>query len=144
VTSKSPNFACKLIYSFEKHDLAILECCDDQTHDFLPIAPRNAELPPNTIVDIFGYPGDMKEKLLRREHYITALKDLDASQKEATTLLVPNTLMISRGTIQPHDEHLMKSEISYSITTCPGMSGGCIVYNNMVYGTSLHTLFSLH
>lgn len=139
VESTSDTLVCTILDVSEEHDLAILDCGCDK-YDFLHIAPANAKLPPNAVMDIFGYPGDMKQRLLLTDYYKTGLKDLDASKEEAETLLAPNTLTVTRGTIQPNHRYSRPEEIRYRITTCPGMSGGCILYNNMVYGTSFHAL----
>lgn len=116
-----------------KIDLALLESPSQDAGTWLPISPKITDLPIGAVVDIVGYPGHMNR--LQKECFEKkgSLKDPNQSMKEAEVMLPPQTLTVSRGTV----EGIENSFIRYRLSSLCGMSGGCLIYNGTVYGFSM-------
>lgn len=73
--------------------------------------------------------GTIEEKWLE-EHHQGLLHDYVASTKAVRSMLQPKTLTVSHGEVVDIKDGL----ISYKLSTCQGMSGGCLIYKGEVYG----------
>jgi hypothetical protein len=107
-------------------DIAILKCEGHNGGSYLPLS--NDPLPLDTVVDIIGYPAFGHESCIAK---LRDLTDSKASEKSSKILLPPKNLMVTRGTV---DSKTDDGLISYKVSTCPGMSGGCLLYDGKVYG----------
>lgn len=117
-------------------DVAILRCEAHNGGSYLPLS--SDQLPLNAVVDILGYPAFGHDSCISRHSDLTNSKTSETSSK---ILLPPKTLMVTRGTVEKMDDGL----ISYKVSTCPGMSGGCLLFDGKVYGMiPPHTLEFSH
>lgn len=137
VDRESNSLDCKILYtlyngppdSLATDDIAILECFGHATKIFLPLARTVGGLFPGAVVDVIAYPGTIQEKWLE-EYHQEKLDDYIASAKDARGMLQPKTLTVTRGPIVEIKDGL----ISYKLSTCRGMSGGCLIFQGEVYG----------
>ena len=98
--------------------------------------PRGIELstqlpPPGAVVDVIGYPGEPVQKWLKKK--LGNINDLARTLETVNTLLPKMTLTISRGTI---NSCTVTNYITYNVSTVPGMSGSCLLYEGKVIGRS--------
>ena len=84
--------------------------------------------PPGAVVDVIGYPQEPVMAWLKKK--LNNIKDIDETIKTVRKLLPYRTLTISRGIIKS----IGKSDITYQVSTVPGMSGSCLVYQGKVIG----------
>jgi V8-like Glu-specific endopeptidase len=107
----------------KRKDIAILEC-GYISPNYLEIGQDH--LQPNSIVDIIGYPGDITTAwLLKHPALISTAESKDIAEK----LLPLHHLTITRGNIVG-----MNSTMTYTVSTCRGMSGACVLYGGKAYG----------
>jgi len=88
-----------------------------------PILP-----PPGAVVDVIGYPGVAVPAWLKRK--LDNIHDIDETIKTVRKLLPDMTLTISRGTVETTGGNI----IPYNVSTVPGMSGSCLLYEGKVIG----------
>lgn len=93
--------------------------------------PNSLELstvsPPNgSTVDVIGYPAELNSAWMRTQGN---LQDIEESLAIVEKLLPKQTPSISRGTVVNTG-----AMISYNLSTVPGMSGACVVYEGKVIG----------
>ena len=81
--------------------------------------------PVDATVDVIGYPADLTPAMLKGQK----LNDIDRSLDEVQKLLPKRTLTASRGVVQSSG-----SIITYTLSTVPGMSGSCVLYEGKVIG----------
>jgi len=112
-----------------REDLAILECIGHDCPHFLRLSTD--PLPPTAIVHIIGYPGEVTKEWLNARH--PELRDYETSRNVAHKLLPRGMLTASEGKISSIDGGCA----SYEISTVEGMSGGCLLYDDKVYGISV-------
>jgi V8-like Glu-specific endopeptidase len=125
-----PTINCKVVASIYKKngppskDIAILDagsfCAAKyvQLSSFIP--------PPKTAVYVIGYPGDIKRGWVETQ---VGLNNLEEAHENATQLFPKGRLTVSCGEVVTTG-----NIIEYAVSTCPGMSGACVVYNGMVIG----------
>ena len=79
------------------------------------------------VVDVLGYPGTIgNDFVMKHPEFELKVKE----GKEVAGALLPEwKLVVSRGKIQS-----VGDTVSYKLSTCPGMSGGCVVYKGKVIG----------
>lgn len=65
------------------------------------------------------------------------LKDYAASVTASNILLPPKTLTVTEGIT----ERVYAGEAYYKLSTCKGMSGGCLLYDGTVYGAAPFSRF---
>jgi V8-like Glu-specific endopeptidase len=106
-------------------DFAILKCSGHKAAYYLPIS--SDPLPPVVTVDIIGYPGAIKEEWMEKHQH---LNDYVASKRDTEVLLPTRSMTVTRGTVKGYDGVL----ISYHISTCPGLSGACMLYKGKAFG----------
>jgi V8-like Glu-specific endopeptidase len=88
----------------------------------------STELPQqDEYVDVIGYPGELNTAWMRTQDRVN---DIDESLKEVEKLLPKRTLTVTRGTVKSSG-----SIVTYNLSTCPGMSGSCVLYKGKVIGT---------
>jgi len=90
--------------------------------------PFSIEPPPvGATVDVIGYPEEFRSVMLKGKE----LNDIDRSVDEVQKLLPKRTLTASRGVIQSTGP-----VITYTLSTVPGMSGSCVLYEGKFVGMS--------
>jgi len=107
-----------------KNDIALL-------HSGSYSAPRFVELSavvplPGDSVDVIGYPGEVSRLWMSTQG---KLNDINSSLATVETLLPNMTLSISRGGVESTGDI-----ISYNLSTVPGMSGSCVIYQGKAIG----------
>lgn len=123
---------CTVVSSLYTHnglserDIAILHAGSYNAAYYLQISAD--AIPENAIVDVLGYPGELKSEWMRTQ----VVNDVDESLNAAAKLLPKRTLTVSRGTVQS-----IGSTVSYNLSTCPGMSGSCVLHRGKVIGIDL-------
>lgn len=106
-------------------EIALLEADSSFTAPaFLPLF--SFPLPAKAMVAIIGYPGEIKYEWIRAHD---ALRIPEHGKAEAEQLFSTGSLTVSWGTIEEGG-----STITYHMSTCPGMSGACILYEEFVVG----------
>lgn len=121
----------KSLYSKQgpyERDIALLHAGSHNAADFLQLSP---ELPKeidddHALVDVIGYPGELKSEWMRTQKDI---KDVDQSLDDVAKLLPKRTLTVTRGVLKS-----IGKTVSYDLSTCPGMSGSCVLYKGKVIG----------
>ena len=78
-------------------------------------------------VDVIGYPGEINTAWMRRQE--PQVNDIDESLKDAEKLLPKRTLTVTRGTVKSAGPI-----VEYNLSTCPGMSGSCVLHKGKVIG----------
>jgi hypothetical protein len=127
---KVPTIKCKVVGRlYEQNgpaskDIAILHAGSYSTSKYLPIS--SFVPPPDIEVDVVGYPGEITHEWIEAH---VGLRNPERAQEDATRLLPKGRLTVSRGTIKS-----VGATIQYSISTCPGMAGSCVLYNGLVIG----------
>lgn len=113
-------------------DIAILSSENFVVKHYLKISTD--PVPENVTIDIVGYPGEKRRKWLREKH--PQLDSLVVSEAAGEKLLPTGTLVVTRGVVAESRMDVT----SYTISTCPGLSGGCVIYNGKVHGRSIMVL----
>jgi len=85
------------------------------------VAPLKGE-----IVDVIGYPGPASEVWMSTQG---KLNDITTSLARVAKLLPNRRLSVSRGTVEATGDI-----VSYNLSTVPGMSGSCVVYQGKAIG----------
>ena len=94
-------------------------------------AQLSTDLPPvGSTVDVIGYPGDLKSPIWMKNK-VDLLNDIDRSVATLQKLLPSRTIVTSRGTVRECTGTLIK----YNLSTVPGMSGSCVLYQGKLIGT---------
>lgn len=105
-------------------DISILHSGSYNAPEFLKLS---ADAPTvNGSVNIVGYPGELKLEWMRTQ---AGIKNADESLVATAKLLPIRTLTVSSGTVQSTG-----AMATYKLSTCPGMSGSCVIYNGKVIG----------
>jgi Trypsin-like peptidase domain len=107
-------------------DLAILKTAVQSSY-FVDLSTQ--EMPIDGTADIIGYPGEKRERWIRK-HPGLADSEIENSEKTAEELLPKRTLVVTRGIVQHHNG----CYTLYKISTCPGLSGSPVVYEGKVHG----------
>jgi hypothetical protein len=106
------------------NDIAILHAGSIKVPYYLPLSTT---LPlEGAAVNVIGYPGRIQPKWIQMQ---PGIRDTDAGQKAAEILLPERRLTISQGKVTATGPL-----ISYDVSTCPGMSGACVLYNDQIVG----------
>lgn len=115
----------------KRKDIAILEC-GYISPTYLEIGLDH--LQPSSIVDVIGYPGDITTAWLLKHPTLTSTVE---SKDIAEKLLPLHHLTITRGNVVA-----INSTMTYTISTCRGMSGACVLFGGKAYGIFISELFS--
>lgn len=108
------------------NDIAIL---DAGSHNAVFHLDLSANLPPpSSIVNVIGYPGVATQQWLGSHE---GIGDVNASRTAAEILFPAQRLTITSGTVEK-----VGTTISYNLSTMPGMSGGCVLYNGTAVGNN--------
>lgn len=112
-------------------DIALLDAGSHNAADFLQVHPL-LDLPREyddnlQLVDVIGYPGELKSEWMRTQK----VKDVDQSLEAVAKLLPRRTLTVTRGVLKN-----IGKTVTYDLSTCPGMSGSCVLYKGKVIGIS--------
>ena len=106
-------------------DISMLHSGTYNSPNFLELSTD--PIPLNAIVDVIGYPGRHSTEFILSHSGLA--KPFQEHIASADTLLPAQTLTVTRGTIET-----VGSTISYRISTCPGMSGSCLLYKGKAFG----------
>ena len=107
-------------------DIAVLSSENFEVESYLKISTD--PVPVDAIIDVVGYPGEKKRKWLREKH--PKLESLVTSETAGEMLLPTGKLVVTRGVVTERRPDVT----SYTISTCPGFSGSCVIYNGKVHG----------
>ena len=108
-------------------DIAILHSGTYTAGDYLNLSPHSTS--PGTHVNVMGYPGPAKQEWLAIHE---GLRDAEASRLVTDQMFPPQRLTITSGTVEA-----LEGNISYRVSTMPGMSGGPVLCNGSAIGPSL-------
>ena len=111
---------------FPSNDIAILSSGNFESAHFLTLSGEGIPLDRN--VDIIGYPGEIRDMWLSEKH--DGLADVSKNKASGEVLLPPRQLVVTRGIVA----HNSGSLVSYTISTCPGLSGSCVMFEGKVHG----------
>ena len=111
---------------FPSNDIAILSSGNFESAHFLTLSGEG--IPLNRNVDIIGYPGEIRDMWLSEKH--DGLEDVGKNKAIAEMLLPLRHLVVTRGNVA----HNSGSLVSYTISTCPGLSGSCVMFEGKVHG----------
>ena len=107
-----------------QNDIALLYSGSFNSPHFIQlstVAPLKGEN-----VDVIGYPGPASEVWMSTQG---KLNDITTSLARVAKLLPNRRLSVSRGTVEATGDI-----ISYNLSTVPGMSGSCVVYQGKAIG----------
>jgi hypothetical protein len=110
-------------------DIAILSSGSFESANFLPLS--GDRIPVHRNVDVIGYPGEKRNLWLTEKH--EGLNNVEESGVAGEVLLPTRQLVVTRGVVAYDAEDLT----SYTISTCPGLSGACVMFNGKVHGITL-------
>jgi len=133
LTGKPCTILCTVVDTIYKvgsdksKDIAVLSTGNFATQNYLALATDR--IPKGATVDIVGYPGEKRREWLREKH--PGLRSLVDGEKAGEILLPTGKLAVTRGIVV---ESTVGNMTSYKISTCPGLSGSCVVSNGNVYG----------
>jgi hypothetical protein len=128
---KVPTIICKIAGTIYRrngpssNDIAILDSGTYRNSSYLSLSSAVPQI--KSKVDVIGYPGYIKHEWIEAH---VGVNDFDRGQKEAEKLLPKGRLTVTRGTL----EHVGPT-IPYKASTCPGMSGSCVLYKGAVVGS---------
>jgi hypothetical protein len=108
-------------------DIAILSSGSFESQSYLELSAD--PVPVDATIDIIGYPGEKRTNWLREKH--PELKSLVEGASAGEALLPTRQLVVTRGVVKRPDYMDMTS---YNISTCPGFSGSCLIYQGKVHG----------
>ena len=136
IEQDTPTWECQLVAVMPKadpinynplEDLAILRCPGHYSPRFLHLSADKLEN--EMVVHIIGYPGAVKQTWLRSRH--ESLKGNPLSNVELVQKFLPQrTLTVTEGSIS----EVVGGCARYTVSTVPGMSGGCLLYQGKVCG----------
>lgn len=109
-------------------DIAILSSNAFESRYYLNLCAD--DVPLNATIDVVGYPGEKTAKWLKERH--PDLKSIVAGVEAGAALLPTGKLVVTRGIVAES----RVDTTSYIISTCPGLSGGCMLYNGKAHGIS--------
>lgn len=115
-------------------DIAILSSGNFETEHFLKLSAD--PVPIKAEIDVVGYPGEKRKMWLKEKH--PDLKSIVDGATASELLLPTGKLVVTRGVVAESRTDIT----SYNISTCPGLSGSCLVYNGKVHGISSAYHFS--
>ena len=103
-------------------DIALLHAGSHNAADFVQLSSELPQLNHDNLdrVDVIGYSKWMKTQ---------KVKDVDQSLDAVAKLLPRRTLTVTRGVLES-----VGKTVSYDLSTCPGMSGSCVLYRGNVIG----------
>ena len=105
-------------------DIAILHSGSYNAPSYLPLSTDVPAM--HALVNIVGYPGELKLEWIRTQ---VGIRNADESLKATAKLLPIRTLTVSSGTVQSNGVMM-----AYNVSTCPGMSGSCVLSSGKVVG----------
>jgi hypothetical protein len=106
------------------NDIAILDAAPFKSANYLRLS---AHVPPlNAVVDVIGYPDEIRQEWINTHGMLI---NPDKSREEILFLFQNGHLTVTRGTVET-----AQRTISYQISTCPGLSGSCVLYKGFVIG----------
>jgi hypothetical protein len=106
-------------------DLAIIKC-RMRSPEFLRLSTEKPSTGDD--VQIVGYPGNVDKDWLSSRH--PSLKDPDSDIEVVKQLLPHRKLMVSEGKVSEIKDGCAR----HGVSTIPGMSGGCLLYQGQVCG----------
>jgi len=126
---------CTLVASFyskqgpPEKDIALLHAGSYNSADYVQLSSDLPNVSGNgpAQVDVIGYPGEHKSEWMQTQN----VADVDQSLGAVAILLPKRTLTVTHGSVKTVDKI-----IGYDLSTCPGMSGSCVLYNGKVIGKS--------
>ena len=80
------------------------------------------------MVDIVGYPADKSKMWIAKKH--PDLSNRRDAERIGEELLPRGKLAVTRGIVTSTCD----DATSYTISTCPGLSGSCVLHNGKIYG----------
>ena len=139
VKPTDPTISCELVAHMQPtdpakyhplEDLAILKCPAHHSPCFLRLSTETC-LTEDMVVHVIGYPGKVEEGWLTSRHE-TLKGDPKSNVKIVQDMLPRRKLTVSEGKIMggPVEPGCAK----YEVSTVPGMSGGCLLYEDKVCG----------
>lgn len=127
---KVSTISCKLLGTLYKRnrgaskDIAILDAGSFNAPFHLTLS---SALPPvDGIVDVIGYPDEIKREWVETHQ---GAGDLGNCQKQAIAMFPKGNLFVTRGLVRASGD-----TISYKLSTCPGLSGSCLLYKGTAVG----------
>src|ERR1700685_802005 len=116
--------------------IALLSSGNFESQNYVSLSAKR--IPQGGTIDIIGYPGEKRITWLREKHQ--GLKSLEESGAAGEELLPTRRLVVTRGVVAHNSGYLT----SYNLSTCPGLSGSCVLFDGKVYGTTpLHSALTL-
>lgn len=109
-------------------DIAILSSGNFESQNFLSLSGER--IPLGRTIDVIGYPGEKKITWLKEKHQ--DLKSLEGGAA-GEELLPTRHLVVTRGVVAHNSGFLT----SYHLSTCPGLSGSCVMFEGKVRGNAL-------
>lgn len=140
VTASTNTLDCTLVANLYKErtpewqgstpDIAVLDCQSHTAETHMTLSLDAAALQPGIFVDVVGYPQQLKDEQKRSLRVHKGLTE--RKLEDAGKMLPACTLTVTRGQINSRGNGVFE----YNISTVPGMSGACVVFDGRVYGTS--------
>lgn len=121
---------CKVVGTIYKRngphtrDIAILDSVNFHAGNSLRLSSSIPEI--HSVVDVIGYPATIKHEWIEAHK---GVRNFEQGQREAERLLPRGRLTVTRGKLESTG-----SMLPYSMSTCPGMSGSCVLYKGKVIG----------
>ena len=127
---KVPTITCKVVGTLYKRDrrvskdIAILDAGSFNAPFYLPLS---SVVPPiDAIVDLVGYPDEIKREWIQAHKGVS---DAGKCLRKAMQMFPKGDLFVTRGVIRS-----VGATMTYKMSTCPGLSGSCILYKGAAIG----------
>jgi V8-like Glu-specific endopeptidase len=131
--NSGPTIDCKLVGTLYKnqnvpwhHDIAILDAGTYNASSYVRLSSELTSLPAK--VNVIGFPGNVSWGWLRCHE---GLADVPVNRRATDDMFPANRMTITSGQVES-----LGQTISYKLSTTPGMSGGCVLYNGYAIGKS--------
>ena len=135
---KTPLHRCTLVETLYLRDgqywtdIAIFRSESYKSGEYVPL--YSAFPPKDTIIGIIGCPGEIGAEWIDTH---PQSKNMRTRRMSAEKALPKGSLLFTRGTVEASFGTTSTAE--YRASTCPGMSGSCVMHNGFVIGnSSLH------
>ena len=132
---KIPLHPCTLVESLYPRggkywrDIAIFRSDSYKSRQY---APLDSAIPPaNAIIDIIGCPAEISDEWIGTH---SKLQNTRKGRMDVEKALPKGSLVFTRGIVEASFPTMSTTE--YRLSTCPGMSGSCVLYDGLVVGNS--------
>lgn len=106
-----------------ENDIAILDTLPYTVEEYLPLSSISPAS--GSVLDVIGYAGEIVLEWINSH----GVQDVEKRRMEVESLFTDGSLTVTRGV-----SVAVGNTMTYRLSTCPGMGGGCVLYKGSVIG----------